>query len=130
MKKSTFIISKMDCPSEEQMIRMKLETYTQVKYLDFDIPNRKLEVYHLDAIEEIRSSIAELKFNETLQGTEEAEPPVMEDQSKQKKILWWVLGINFGLDFFFYGYYCRFVGYVGRLHRVCVESFCGRPCYC
>ena len=86
----------MDCPSEEQMIRMKLETYTQVKYLDFDIPNRKLEVYHLEAIEEIRSSIAELKFNETLQGTEEAEPPVMEDQSKQKKILWWVLGINFG----------------------------------
>ena len=56
MKKSTFIISKMDCPSEEQMIRMKLETYTQVKYLDFDIPNRKLEVYHLEAIEEIRSS--------------------------------------------------------------------------
>ncbi|WP_339728111.1 cation diffusion facilitator family transporter [Maribacter stanieri] len=96
MKKSTFKISKMDCPSEEQMIRMKLEAYTQVKYLDFDIPNRKLEVYHLDAIEEIRSSIAELKFNETLQGTEEAEPPVMEDQSKQKKILWWVLGINFG----------------------------------
>jgi len=86
----------MDCPSEEQMIRMKLETYTQVKYLDFDIPNRKLEVYHIDAIGEIRSSIAELKFNETLQGTEEAEPPVMEDQSKQKKILWWVLYINFG----------------------------------
>ena len=43
----------MDCPSEEQMIRMKLETYTQVKYLDFDIPNRKLEVYHIDAIGEI-----------------------------------------------------------------------------
>jgi Co/Zn/Cd efflux system component len=87
MKKSTFIISKMDCPSE---------TYTQVKYLDFDIPNRKLEVYHIDAIGEIRSSIAELNFNETLKGTEEAEPPVMEDQSKQKKILWWVLYINFG----------------------------------
>ena len=29
----------MDCPSEEQMIRMKLEAYPQVKYLDFDIPN-------------------------------------------------------------------------------------------
>lgn len=26
MKKSTFIISKMDCPAEEQMIRMKLES--------------------------------------------------------------------------------------------------------
>ena len=37
----------MDCPSEEQMIRMKLEFYDQIKYLDFDIQNRKLEKYHL-----------------------------------------------------------------------------------
>ena len=96
MKRSNFIIQKMDCPSEEQMIRMKLEAYPQVKYLDFDIPNRKLQVYHLDGIEEIQTSIASLKLGDTLQGTEKAEPPVMEDQSKQKRILWWVLGINFG----------------------------------
>ncbi|MDT0687366.1 cation diffusion facilitator family transporter [Salegentibacter sp. F188] len=96
MKRSNFTIQKMDCPSEEQMIRMKLETYPQVKYLDFDIPNRKLHVYHLDGIEDIQTSIASLKLGDTLQGTEEAEPPVWEDQSKQKKILWWVLGINFG----------------------------------
>ena len=51
MNKSTFIVSQMDCPSEEQMIRMKLESYAQVKYLDFDIPNRKLEVYHLEGNE-------------------------------------------------------------------------------
>ena len=30
----------MDCPSEEQMIRMKLEPYNEVKQLSFDIPNR------------------------------------------------------------------------------------------
>ena len=52
MEKTTFKITKMDCPSEEQMIRMKLESYAQVKYLDFDIPNRKLEVYHVDGIED------------------------------------------------------------------------------
>ena len=34
MEKTTFKITKMDCPSEEQMIRMKLESYAQVKYLD------------------------------------------------------------------------------------------------
>ena len=96
MNKSTFIVSQMDCPSEEQMIRMKLESYAQVKYLDFDIPNRKLEVYHLEGNEEIKASISELKLGDKFMGTEEAEPPVIEDQSKQKTILWWVLGINFG----------------------------------
>ncbi|MAN26003.1 MAG: cation transporter, partial [Mesonia sp.] len=77
----------MDCPSEEQMIRMKLESYAQVKYLDFDIPNRKLEVYHVDGIEDIQTSIAGLNLGDSLEGTEEAEPPVIEDQSKQKTIL-------------------------------------------
>ena len=96
MNKSTFKISKMDCPSEEQMIRMKLESHTQVKHLDFDIPNRKLEVYHLDGTKEIQTSIASLQLGDSLEGTIEAEPPVMEEQSKQKRMLWWVLGINFG----------------------------------
>ena len=41
INKTTFKVSKMDCPSEEQMIRMKLESNPQIKYLDFDIPNRK-----------------------------------------------------------------------------------------
>jgi len=30
MNKSTFIVSQMDCPSEEQMIRMKIEN---LKYI-------------------------------------------------------------------------------------------------
>ncbi|PTX44504.1 cation efflux family protein [Christiangramia gaetbulicola] len=96
MNKSTFIVSQMDCPSEEQMIRMKLESYEQIKYLDFDIPNRKLEVYHHEGIEDIHSSISELKLGDKFIGSEEAEVPVMENETKQKNILWWVLGINFG----------------------------------
>lgn len=96
MKKSTFIISKMDCPSEEQMIRMKLESSDQVKHLDFDIPARKLDVYHTDAIEEIHRSIGQLDLNDKLEGTEDAELPVPSEETHQRKILWWVLGINFG----------------------------------
>jgi len=96
MNKSTFIVSQMDCPSEEQMIRMKLESYEQIKYLDFDIPNRKLEVYHREGIEVIHSSISELKLGDKFIGSEEAEVPVRENETKQKNILWWVLGINFG----------------------------------
>ncbi|MDY3530320.1 cation transporter, partial [Riemerella anatipestifer] len=36
MQKTTFKISKMDCPSEEQMIRMKLADLTNINSLDFD----------------------------------------------------------------------------------------------
>jgi len=96
MNKSTFIVSQMDCPSEEQMIRMKLESSEQIKHLDFDIPNRKLEVYHHGGVDEINSSISELKLGNKFMGSEEAEVPVGGNETKQKNILWWVLGINFG----------------------------------
>ena len=86
----------MDCPSEEQMIRMKLEPLSQVKHLEFDIPARKLEVFHQDEVLPIQNAIRELNLNDQLQGTSEAEMPIAEDETKHKKILWWVLGINFG----------------------------------
>ena len=64
MNKSTFTIQKMDCPSEEQMIRMKLEPISQVQHLDFDIPNRKLEVFHTAESEEIHQAIRQLDLND------------------------------------------------------------------
>ncbi|HAH38110.1 MAG TPA: hypothetical protein DCL81_16890 [Algoriphagus sp.] len=78
MKKSTFHISKMDCPSEEQMIRMKLEPLSQVKHLEFDIPARKLEVFHQDEVLPIQNTISELNLSDQLQGTSEAEMPLAE----------------------------------------------------
>ena len=51
MIKTTFRISKMDCPSEEQMIRAKLEGMANIHNLKFDIPGRQLEVYHTDSYE-------------------------------------------------------------------------------
>lgn len=86
----------MDCPSEEQMIRMKLESYSEVKQLSFDIPNRKLEIYHTNEVYNIHQAISELKLNERLENTEDvADLPLATDDSQQRKILWWVLGINF-----------------------------------
>ena len=86
----------MDCPSEEQMIRMKLEGFSQVKQLGFDIPNRKLEVYHTEEILPVHQAISELGLSDKLRKTEETELPLASDESQQRKILWWVLWINFG----------------------------------
>ncbi|MEP0710875.1 hypothetical protein [Algoriphagus sp.] len=58
MKRSTFIINKMDYSSEEQMIRMKLEPYSEVKQLLFDIPNRKLGVNYTSGFQKVHETIS------------------------------------------------------------------------
>lgn len=76
---------------------MKLEPYDEVKQLTFDIPNRKLEVYHTEEVDEIHHAISELKLSEQLLDSEDdIELPLASDDSNQRKILWWVLVINFG----------------------------------
>lgn len=94
MNKSTFKIHKMDCASEEQMIRMKLESLDEVKQLEFDIPHRQLQVYHSAEIDDIQNALAELQLNEKLVNTQEADLPEIVDHTQQRKVLWWVLGIN------------------------------------
>ena len=62
MQKSIFEIPKMDCPSEENLIRMKLDDISGIAGLDFDIPNRKLSVFHEGPIDIIEASIRELNL--------------------------------------------------------------------
>ncbi|MBK7310553.1 MAG: cation transporter [Sphingobacteriaceae bacterium] len=97
MKKSTIHISKMDCPSEENMIRMKLDGQEFVK-LDFDIPNRNLYVYHESEINPIYEAVNDLNLGATLIHSEESELSFTnDDHSKEKKLLWNVLLINLTL---------------------------------
>lgn len=100
MRKTTFKVSKMDCPSEEQMIRMKLSDLPNIASLDFDIPNRKLAVFHTGDYSEVFERLESLKFDTTLVESNSVENQInaTEDTGKQRKLLWQVLGINF---FFF-----------------------------
>ncbi len=85
----------MDCPSEENLIRMKLDGISSIANLDFDIPNRKLTVFHNGEIDHIEKSILELNLGGHKQITEQAEQIKFEDGSDQKQLLWTVLAINF-----------------------------------
>ena len=85
----------MDCPSEESMIRMKLDSVGRISKLDFDIPNRKLTVFHNGNLEEIQEAIADLKFNEELISSEPTDEVIAEEASNQSRLLWSVLIINF-----------------------------------
>ena len=95
MKKSIFEISKMDCPSEENLIRMKLDGMPGVKNLDFDIPNRKLTVFHSGEIDQIEKSLIGLKLGTKRIATEQTDQTDFEEHAHQKKLLWSVLVINF-----------------------------------
>ena len=65
MNKTIFEITKMDCPSEENLIRMKLDGISSIANLDFDIPNRKLTVFHSGEIDQIEKSVIELNLGGT-----------------------------------------------------------------
>lgn len=96
MFKSTFHISKMDCPSEESLIRMKLEGLSAIKSLVFDIENRKLTVFHSEENEEIEKYLKELNLGTELQETIVVQKDKLKDDSSvQSKLLWTVLIINF-----------------------------------
>lgn len=85
----------MDCPSEENLIRMKLEEISSIANLDFDIPNRKLTVFHHGAMEQIEQFIIELNLGGQKISTEQTDQITFKENANQKKLLWAVLLINF-----------------------------------
>jgi len=95
MLKTTFEISKMDCPSEESLIRMKLNEISGIKNLEFDISNRKLFVFHNGQLELIEESILALNLGGKRLETENSNEAIVEDHQMQRKLLWIVLIINF-----------------------------------
>lgn len=96
MFKSTYKISKLDCPSEESLIRIKLEGLSSIKSLIFDIENRNLTVFHSEGSGEIEKRLNELNL-----GSERKETTIVKQEefinnpSVQSKLLWTVLIINF-----------------------------------
>lgn len=95
MEKTIFEIPKMDCPSEENLIRLKLDGIEEIKSLDFDLPNRKLAIYHDGRIEEIETSIQDLNLGGKRVSTEAGGVVEFEEPAKQRKLLWMVLAVNF-----------------------------------
>ncbi|AWX43949.1 Cadmium-exporting ATPase [Flagellimonas maritima] len=85
----------MDCPSEENLIRIKLDEISSIVNLDFDIPNRKLTVFHSGEIDQIEKSVLELNLGGRKISTEQTDQTVFKENEKQKKLLWSVLVINF-----------------------------------
>jgi Co/Zn/Cd efflux system component len=87
----------MDCPSEENMIRFKLDGINGIEKLEFDLEARQLIVYHTTKNQEITDRLQDLNM-----GSEHADPVEYKGEiltgsnGVQSKLLWTVLAINLG----------------------------------
>lgn len=102
---STYKVSKMDCPSEERMIRMALNGFDNIQSLSFDLSNRELEVIHQGDPDPITSKLETLGLGASLDKTEEASADSVRaaessyaNETGESGTLWILLAIN-GLMF-------------------------------
>ena len=101
--RTTLSIPKMDCPSEERLIRLALAPLEGVTQLDFDLESRQLAVVHADGLADrvlgrleplgLGASWVESRPASELDiaGTTPAET------AEQARTLWVLLGINGGM---------------------------------
>jgi Co/Zn/Cd efflux system component len=96
MKKICYYIPAMDCPSEERIIRMKLEGQEGVEGLDFDLEGRKLEVFHKGNASQVTPLIESLNMGGKLISEEDHKGEISQpsDLRLERKMLWAVLIIN------------------------------------
>jgi len=102
---STYKIPKMDCPSEERMIRMALTGVENIQSLSFDLSGRTLEIIHHGETGPITSKLENLGLGASLQRTEDASAESVRaaesskaNESGESGTLWILLAIN-GLMF-------------------------------
>ena len=117
----------MDCPSEENLIRMKFEVLSQIKHLKFDLNQRELTIFHDNNIEEIEESLRSLNLGHKKLYTEITDRKSFDQDYKtnQKKVLWSVLIIN--LVFFIlemsYGLVSKSMGLIADSLDMLADSF-------
>lgn len=79
------------------MIRMTLAELSDIRTLDFDIPNRRLTVFHSNNYNEIFQRLDKLNFDTSVVDSVPADNYVESEDitNRERKLLWQVLAINF-----------------------------------
>ena len=98
---SVFAVPKMDCPSEERMIRLALNSFHNIRALSFDLSNRRLTVVHDGEVEPITAKLRTLGLGASLQKTSTADSGAVTaaissatSDAQESGTLRWLLGIN------------------------------------
>jgi Co/Zn/Cd efflux system component len=90
----------MDCPSEEQMIRMKLGDHPGIQSIAFDIANRRVDIFHEGSADSIFIKLNTLRLNtELVQSVPvtDSGAGIRNNSAAERATLWKVLLINAAL---------------------------------
>lgn len=71
MFQTNYVLKKMDCPTEERLVRMSLANVATIRSLTFDLAARKLSVCHEGPAELITEKLVSLDLGASLSGTTE-----------------------------------------------------------
>ncbi|MFL0799436.1 MAG: cation transporter [Agarilytica sp.] len=107
---SVFNVPQMDCPSEENLIRTAFASLDEALTFEFDIPNRKLRVYHPDIAKTVEKTMKSVGLGANLVSVEsvdeetvqEVQEAAKSDEAREAQALRWLLAINavmFTLEF-------------------------------
>jgi Co/Zn/Cd efflux system component len=95
MRKSLFDVPGMDCPSEEQLVRLALDSVPTVRALRFDLESRRLTVMHDGPVAPIIQHLEPLGLGAELAASEEADDPAAGgEEAGQGAVLRQLLAIN------------------------------------
>jgi copper chaperone CopZ len=72
LQQSTFTLPKMDCCSEENLVRMVLDGREGVQSLAFDLPARELTVVHTGSADQVLAALQPLNLGAALSGSSPA----------------------------------------------------------
>lgn len=99
--KSVFSIPKMDCPSEENLIRLALSDLEKIKTISFNLSKRELEVIHADEPNALLERLQPLKLGAVLLSSSPWDSSSVNDRSSdaagnaaEANTLRLLLGIN------------------------------------
>ncbi len=119
-----FEVGKMDCPSEERLIRMSLDQINPKVAFEFDIPRRRVCIFHKDKdnLEEIIALLKSLKLGSKFVKSEKLKNKEFNNltesihlsNEKESSTLKWLLAIN-GVMFVFelaFGYFSQSTGLI------------------
>ena len=95
MKQSLFSVKKMDCPSEEQLIRKRLGNLPGVVALEFDMMRRELKIRHETSDEELLDALAPLHLDVSIKAEcESCELPMAASAPAISRKAWLLLGVS------------------------------------
>jgi Co/Zn/Cd efflux system component len=99
-QETVFHIPKMDCPSEERLVRMALDKSAKISAIKFDLSARTLTVTHADSTENLLLLLEPLKYgakeltSRQVSAASADSGSLQSSDETERKTLYWLLAIN------------------------------------